>query len=551
MVETNSKEINAIVWAYSEEKAFAGLKDLTGVEGKYSNSHIEFDGYKITFYVRYHEQLVKDAPQDLTDILILLVDDKTIGLAKEYLDIRRGIPFRFINGGALGDDDAKEIKDLVKEKEDIFKAGVSYDKALREVFKKIDANGNGILDRDEIIKAAKELNHDLLEGDANEIVNILGTDGKVTYHGFKHWWNLGRFDFSSFRELISVKMKVTKFIDSNLTHFNSYLDSYVATPENSAKEKLNFKFLIHPTKQEDREGHKTSFNFHMSLGDEYDALKHTLPSYYSEALTIGIEIPLKSTNSVENTETLNQITALVNNFLFAQGGVLAQYKSHGLQLNSRLHGEIAMLEFSLGGIMGDFILHIAKNINIDKLHYSGHVDAHISSKFSLESIFNNRDQHANDLLKEALKILIEEKGNFKSLYLLVKVTLDLLSKTIDFKSSKADQVLQFFKAFSMIKNFNFDLDYDVDELYDQFPQSWKDGLLFPLTILFAPVFGFYDSLDPYMMFADMFSLLRKCDLDKISVFATTPLVRALLKITVIFKGLNTLLDKAFEESAKN
>lgn len=639
-MDNYSKHVNVLIWAFKKESALKVLNDITKSQYSKEDSKncIEIDNYNvkykkicdnnsyksdyyINFYIRYNNQQKKVAPEDLIDIIILSTDKTSYGLAKEYLDTRKSIPFKYVTGYDFSDNNKENTTfnnklvfvESIENNSSILENGIQYSLALKDVFNKIDIDNSGYLDRNEIIKASKELNHDLSDGDANEIISIMGKEGKISFTSFKHWWYLGRFDFSSFRSLISLKVKVSKFLDdkffNNLTSYSSgfLFDDNELNKEdfnNNKDYSMNSKISIYPVEEEDRKNHKTSVNLHLSLGHEFDKIKENFPSYYNEALIIGIEIPLKNNAKInnitnvnelnvnDNYKTLEKINLLIKNYLFDNNqGILSElYSEQGVVLNSRLNGDIAIIEIVFGGPIGEYLMNIvekslnynikkdlsknneSKNDSSNKLpkikkdldfylnNYSGHLDAHISSKFCFKSMFEDRNQNFLNLAKEALKVNIEEKSNFKSLYFLIKSAFVLCKKLMTNNNcnnnksyyekliKKFESIVKSMKAISIIKDFDISINYDVDELYNLFPDSFKETLLVPLNMLFAPLFGLYDSCNPKNILKDSFDIIEKCDLDKLSIFIYTPVLRFLLKASFIIEGLNTLINKTYKES---
>ncbi len=545
---SNLNSINVIVWGYKEEQARNVLSQLCcNCEANANFCNFKYNDYTINIFIRYHGMQNKESPKELTDILILAADDDSIGLAKEYLDKRRGIPFRFVVGGKFSDDDAQYIENFKESKDFILQTAVNHDIALKDVFNKIDTNKNGYLDRDEIIRAAKELNHSLLEGDANEIIAVMGEDSKISFDSFRHWWHLGRLDFSSFRSIVSLKLKLSSFVNSNVTQFVNYLESINTINENSdCKNRVISKISILPTDEKYRENHQTSINLHCSLGDEYDVMKKNFPLYYNEAATFGVEIPLKSKCEEENLETMKNLDKIFKAF-FLNDSPLSNLHDKGFQFNSRLQGEIAIYEFCFGGMIGDLLCHTIKTLKLDKVNYSLHCDSHISTSLSFLKMLENNKMKVNEFIKDLIKFIIEFKidsNNLKQIIELVENTLK--SYYPQFYSKYLQSLFTTIQGLLIVKNCNISLDYEAEQLYDHIVKldiSYFDAAL---SEVFPKLYDIYASIGPGTIIEELFALLRKCDLDKISVFFSTPLIRAFIKMTFIIQGLDVLLDKPFK-----
>lgn len=547
---SNENSINVIVWGYKEELARSVVGHLdTNCSSKDNSFHFKYNNYTVNVFIRYHGMQNKESPKELTDILILVADDDSIGLAKEYLDKRRGIPFRFVIGGKLSENDAQYIENFKDSKDFILQTAINHDIALKDVFNKIDTNKNGFLDRDEIIRAAKELNHGLLEGDANEIIAVMGEDGKISFDSFRHWWHLGRLDFSSFRSIVSLKLKLTNFLNSNATQFVNYLEQNQINTSNEnteSKYRVSTKVSLLPTEVKYRENHQTSINIHCSLGDEYDVMKKNFPLYYNEAATFGVEIPLKSKSEEENLETMKKLDKIFKVF-FLNDSPLSNLHDKGFQFNSRLQGEIAIYEFCFGGMIGDLLCHSIKTLKLDKVNYSLHSDCHFSSSVSVLRMLENREMKVKDFIKDLIKFIIEIKMDSNNL----KLIFELIDNTIrsyypQFYNKYLQALFSSIQGLLIIKNCNVSLDYDADQLYEYLVKLDICDLEATLSETYPRLYDLYGSIGPGTIIEEFFSLLRKCDLDKISFFFSTPLVRAFIKMTFIIQGLDVLLDKPFK-----
>lgn len=542
-----SNEINIVLWAYEEKESIELAKII-------SNSEINNEGfcetnysdYSVKIYPRYHGLIHKSAPKELTDIIVLKVTENTIGLAKEYIDTRKGIMFRFVIGVESKSLEAEFIEDITLNKEKIFKSAVDHDKALKEVFNKIDTNKNGMLDRDEIIKVSQELSHCLNESDANEIIAVLGEEGKINYNQFKHWWQLGRADLVGFREVVSLIMKLSNFFNQNLEYFHKHVD-LLSKDFVSNESSTSCKYSFLPDKSEFREFHKTSINLHCLLGEEYEKVKTTFPLYYNEAFTFGIELPLAKNSGLEFDEVctrLAEITKELTNLI----PNLKTLQSQGLQLNCRHQGEIYIVEFSIGGHVGDMLTHMSSKFNLDKLNYNGFVDGHFSSKISLKDFLSQEYQEKStlkEIIREMLKLNFECVQSFSKLGNLIDLIITVLKATVFAEKgipTALSNLLTTIKFYLAIRNLNFKIEYDVDEilanLVNLFPNFFdkKPSEIFDITQV-------RNAIQFMKMNEQIASLLKIINLDRFNFFFSTPLIKKFVKISLITLELNQAIDE--------
>ena len=65
---------------------------------------------------------------------------------------------------------------------------------LKEVYRKIDADGSGYIDVKELGQAGKEMGHEQSAEELKEEMAIIDAngDGRITFEEFKGWWKKGR-----------------------------------------------------------------------------------------------------------------------------------------------------------------------------------------------------------------------------------------------------------------------------------------------------------------------------------------------------------------------
>lgn len=547
---SQDKEINVIVWAYEKENAISTAKLLSQSDLIEENFYkVSFENYNINIYPRYHNLVHKQNPRELIDIVVLYTDSKSSGLAKEYIDYRKGIHFRFTTGQNPGDLIDSKYLDTIDNsaRETIFNTAINHDKALREIFNKIDKNSNGLLDRDEIIQVSTELQHELTESDANEIIAILGDSGKINFAQFKHWWQLGRADLPGFRQVIGLKMKLTNFFKDNAENFTNYIKDLTTNTTSNSENPCICKCSILPDKKEYQEFHNTSLNIHLLLGQEYEKVRKDFPLHYNEAFTFGIEIPLSKSvldQVDEVSKSINiivkELTNLIPNFSMLQ--------SQGLQLNLRHQGEVYLIEFSIGGYFGDMLSHLTKELKLEQLQHSGYLNGHLSSKISIKDFLNlDKDSFASikEVLIEIMKLNFECTHTFNKLDSVV----DLIAKTLDGLSINKNKYfpnvvmnfLTILRFYLSIRSINFQIDYDVNDVVNNIENKEKDFFSKEKTEVFNTK-NIKNSLAFLKSNEQLSCLLKIINLDRISFFITTPIIKLHLKTSIITLGLNELID---------
>lgn len=545
------KVLNIIAWSDNEQNALNLIKKLASSQTGESQWTVQFEDYQLKVFLRFPHQSQKVTPVGWTDLIVLSVDETNEGLALEYLDTRKGIPLKFLTGKSSDQELADDLGcELLKEQDFkadlIYRAVVDYDKALRDTFNKIDTNSNGLLDQEEIIMVSKELNHDLSASDANEIILSMGNQGKIDYAQFKHWWVLGRADFTTFRQVIGMKLKLNDLIERNKDYFTKYIEELNELEEEPTGEKMKCKYSIVPELEDDRLMHPTAFNVHLSIGAEYEDLIKNFPLYYTDPMTIGLELTLKSNQNEENSKLVIETFEIVKNML-KQMNILPKLQEQGIMLKARTQGDSVFIETSLGGSVGEFVSSKARILKFDKLNFSGKKDLHISTKFPVEMLFKVGD--LGDMLAHLTKANFEL--NFEGTNI-VRV-LDYLVLGIknmfgdDMPNSLAPWIFTY-KVISAIRKFDFTFNYDpkiltelIKSLVGDFPFVNANFRNFHAKTLEEELPGITQAVK--MMLAPFLPALKVINLEKINLIASTPLAKLFLKVGVNMSGLNDIVEK--------
>ena len=538
-------EINVIIWSNTEDNSRNLANKLSNKDSANGYwSFAEGENYTINLYVRNPSLINKVVPSGYTDCLVLEIQDDCLGLAKEYLETRQGIPFKFTLG--VNEELAKELGCTYLDSDysartKVVSHPVEFDKALKSTFDKIDSIKNGSLDHSEIVAMSNELNHELTISDANEIIDTIGKHGKLTYYQFKHWWLMGRSDLTSFRGVIVMQMEVNKFLDNNMQHFSNYLDTIsTQTPEDSI---LKEKISILPEKTEDSVDHHTAFNLHIRLGAEFDKYKESLP-HYNEPLTIGLEISLKSNENQDNCKKIiNTIESIKK--LLAKLGLWEKVQGQGIILNTRTQVDSLFVELTLSGALGDFVSQTISKFRLEELKYSGHMDFHMSSKLKLGYLLSKEFFNIKDIQNEAVKINFEANGQYLNMAQLINYVIDAATNLVGGEiPKKLLPMVLFWKLSSAVRNFDFTFRYEpeiISEIiHDSIDRKKEERFNEDIARLKDKLSEGMNSMKSVI--GEYLEVLDVINLDKISVFASSPLVKLYLNFILNIKGLNELVE---------
>jgi len=60
--------------------------------------------------------------------------------------------------------------------------------------------------------------------EAKDIATALSNEGKISFDHFKRWWFMWRNDFSNFRNLVQMEMKVNKLVKQSNSIIWTYME---------------------------------------------------------------------------------------------------------------------------------------------------------------------------------------------------------------------------------------------------------------------------------------------------------------------------------------
>lgn len=357
IAENQDYEINIIIWAYDIKKAFdiaIRFSEHSILYKNYKTSYFTFrkNEMKINIYLRSPNSISILSPKMSTDILIIFLSkpytsqsqEKEFLEAKKYFDKRKKIPFKIItldnqnlqeektytNLNTAFNNEIKVIplqKILSKtEKFEILQEAKDLEISLQTVFKKFQPNFQNenknfpsekkFIKKFDLIKAAKELGENLIEDEANFIIENLDKEkkGKISYEEFKQWWILGRSDFINLRRICTTKISEI-FLGEKKIKLNNYLNHILSEGKEISNTKtqqiFNVNFLCN------KKSAKKSTGFYLEFCNGPEALDIIESKFEDfEKSEFAFLLKFKFSSFFEAEENLPKIEKFVNNKIF-------------------------------------------------------------------------------------------------------------------------------------------------------------------------------------------------------------------------------------------
>ncbi len=558
-MESNTVRINIVFYAESESE----VRTLAGkiLESKQSEdvfSHC-FDGVPVHGYIRFPGCVASASPSGITDVLIVQVnsaESEHWTAVKNYVDTRRGIPYKFLTSSVDLSAQAKtheldfiSIADLTADaKEKVLRPALNLEQALRQTFDKIDSDHDGYLEVNEILSASVALGHPLNDEEAKEIVKSLSSDGKVCFDKFKQWWVMGRSDFNSFRKIVQVEMVVHSLIKQSSDVFNSYLDK-MQKDGASANSANSYQGRVNIVTSDDFDA-GVGLSLHITAGTDFQAINNTLPSHLREhPVSFGLELKIKSEE--HGKPVIETLTGL-KEMLVGMAG-LGEVLSGGIDVQFRHVGTSVFVDVSYGGAYGDKLQGLLSIINLSALNFSGSADLHLTNKVFLPDLLG--EKLFTDIMKDAFHVKFEQQSEFVQLKNLFGFLVDTFSMMAPHLGNQAKIVGPVLKVLAASRKLGFNFTYDASMIFEvlkdyvvaesneeQFwsineawPAKGQPSLKGPIDQAFAvaPMF-----LGPFL------EAIKQIDFDNISFFATCPSLTAYAKFSLMIRGLtNFVLER--------
>lgn len=572
----NTSVINIVIYTESEKESrdFVHLlfKKRLG-DADIWQEHLS-ETLNINAYIRWPNSIPTASPIGITDILLVSLKSGETGehwqTIKNYVDARRGIPFKFLTSNTNLSAEAKSLdseylplSELTSSGmgEKLVKSALDLEATLRNVFNKIDANKNGFIDNVEIMNASLELNHAINAEEAHEIATTLSTDGKISFMKFKQWWVMGRTDFSSFRKLVGIELVVNKFVQQSSQTFNSYLEKCQKEGQDFSSTTPSFTSQVNIGAEKEFV-HGLSINAHLTAGNDFNTIATSLPSYIMESpASFGLELRLK--DSKDGTSVIDILTGIKE---MAVGMVpqIQKLIESGLTINFRHVGTSVFVDCSYGGSFGDQISGLLSMFNLSSLNFGGSSDFHVVSKLSPVDLL----EHTADQIVESLSnIKISGKGEYSQLNTLFSFFVNTMSAMNIHKINKSIKPITYaFRLAGIIRKLDFTFNYDPVVLqdlaktvisewmhddsieateaatvaqtkYQKITETWSLALQPQIN---ATVEQFSQMglmfLEPYK--AGILGL----DLDNISIYTCCPILRLHLKLHLYVRGVSQFAE---------
>jgi hypothetical protein len=386
-MESCTKQINVIVWGEGEELA----RTVAGCFGtKASGQDIwenSINGATVKTYVRWANGVPTQAPKGVTDALLAVCTESAPESLSDYVDQRRGIPQKYLVSSSQLASEADNLKldyvslNELQEGYAIFKivdSAVALNETLKNVFKKIDLDGDGSLTADEIITASSELKHVLTSEDAKEIANTLSTEGKVTFEQFKQWWVVGRSDLRSFRRLVALEMRVNNFLKSSKgVTITSMFEKLKKETEEAAAQETSLENKVNIVPVEDFES-GTALRLHLNLGNSFDSISEDIGKTGTVGV-VSLELKLKNAEAgKEVIECLNQVKEMAKSFIPEAESIIDKE----VMIRFRQAADSVFVDLSYEGENAESICFVVAMMGANSINFSGQSDLHICSKLS-------------------------------------------------------------------------------------------------------------------------------------------------------------------------
>jgi len=545
---TASSCINIVVWGENMEVATKLAENLIGVQESNYSWSANYQGSTIKAFIRHPESSISGSPVGVTDILIVHlsgIGSSFLEQAKTYINLRKGIPFKFITSEENLSEWAKQNDcefinySLINTEETKNKLVLSVrhlEDTLRTAFEKLDLNKNGLITAEELVQASKTLDHEISLDEAKTVTSTLSHDGNIRFDQFKRWWIMGRGDFNTFRKIVQVEMSVGNFIKRGSQTFNEYIDKLKTEANVNFNSFYQGRINISPTTDLDN---GIGITFDLATGKDAEFIYDSLPNYYrSSPLVVGIEIQVDE--DIQGAMILQEIDGfkamIINIFK------LNQLLEEGMKVESRHIGKSVFIEFSFFGSIANKINESSFKFNVEAFNFWGAGAIHMFSALT-----------PNDILNSTLEQIIEKISNFKIIShgefsnfeiffsALLSAYEDSLKKI--FKGNSIS-FLNFFKA---LRYLGYELRYDSGELSDLIKELIGANIVESLGTQLSQ----YQQMSGTMIeqFKPMIENflgpfkepLKMVNIDKISVITSSPKLKIFYKTSFHFPGLTAFV----------
>ena len=466
-------EINAIVWSLDIEAARKFAQTFTeGTKTEAGFYTVSTPEYTLNTYVRCPSEPNNATSKSITDIVMVHVEDPSeCEEAKNYLDSRRGIPFKIClttNFGELDELECKNVNpsELATEKILIIKEALSFEKTLVNVFKKFDINGNGLISTEELMSCSKELGHELTQDDAQMITNTLDKDnkGNIDFNGFKKWWVTGKSDFAAFRRVVKAEMAVHKLVKLTSTNFNDYLSNLKEDSNNVAANEVQQSININLHANENFENGIGLF-MDICSGQEAKEIFESYPEKIRNSPAfISLTLELETNEiAVQTAEMLNQmIVPMIDSI-----PQVAMALQMGAKVEFRANQNNLIADVTVGAMMAEMILQSTSQYNMKDLNAGGEGTIHIFSAADVNDILTT-DLKAWEVVQKVLNMKLHLSSKAFYLRNAIGAICDVMDTQVDqgvlpynFKS-----ILNGIRIGSILRSLDVDFKFDPTPILD-------------------------------------------------------------------------------------
>jgi hypothetical protein len=550
-------EINIIVYSDYLFEGTALLRSLGEMNYETRVNEGTYKGLKVRGYIRGPD--VDPVTFDgITHILLIHgLKDTSFEGAKDYLESRKGIPFKyyidsedngfaaklnipFLAASAWTDDQAAREKVLEEARH--------YEENILAAFLKFDLNKNGSISKEELVAVSKELGHELNEVEAGKIAHSLSKEGNISYKNFKKWWVMGKENHGAFRKMVELQIRLEDKLTKTSNVFNEYWKSVSGAQTSSGTGEYHGNVDIGPTVDFE---HGLGVAIKLSLGGDADEIVNASPSYFrTNPITVGIEI------EADDESKASEVVATLNELQGMAEGVpqVSQALAAGVKYFVRQSGKSVFIDVTVGGFFGDQIGSYARLFDLASVPFKGTKQGSITTGLKLTDLLND---NVESIIDKVSNLKIEAKADIFGLSGLVAGIIQTVVSLNSF-NPKFVWLLQMLNLIGTFRKGGFEFKYDaqtLSALIKSQVNSFKEGN--NLEMLNALLAGFQEqgkgALETGKGIAGMFlepylPALRTINFDKLSIYVNASGVKLHKRVELSLPGLTAFIRQNFFEA---
>lgn len=352
--------LNFILWTDSTENGGKAAQLLSNTTEPLTESYTTF-GYNqdasVEVFLRGSSIHSTAGPLNSVADGIIIIINESSEAAADYIGQRQGVPLKVV---VSGNDEVKAwaeskgyshyaaVDEDVARK--IVKTAIKNDELILNAFKTLDKDGNSLISKEELILVGKELDQPVSSDLAEEIISTLSKDGKINFAQFKQWWYLGRANFSQFRKMVELEMKIGKLVKKGSSYVGDYMykiEEEVNAPDDISRTTVSIKPLVDFEKG-------CSFGFEVAGAKEGAAIIASLPEYLSSSfMSFSIEFQI---DDAEKGSGVVQSLESVQEMVYAMIPQAQEMQNlYGVNIKFRHSGTSVFIDIVLSGMFAEMI----------------------------------------------------------------------------------------------------------------------------------------------------------------------------------------------------